>query len=252
MARRKIIAGNWKMNLGRQESIDLANGVSQLAPDASSVELLVFPATAWVASVYDAVRDSDLAVGGQNCHNQAKGAFTGEVSAAMLAEVCSYVMAGHSERRHVFNESDELIASKVRAILDVGLQAVLCVGETLSEREAGNAESVVEDQLRAGLASVEPEEVTRVVIAYEPVWAIGTGVSASAEDAQAMCKFVRGCVSGMFTKDGSNVPVLYGGSVTGDNARDLLGQADIDGGLVGGASLDVQSFRAIVQVSQSV
>ena len=248
----KIIAGNWKMNLSREGSVQLARDVSGIPHDPGTTTLLVFPATIWVAPVADAVAGTSIQVGGQNCHTEPKGTFTGEVSAGMLAEVCSYGMAGHSERRHVFGETDEQVAAKVRAILDANMTVVLCVGETLEEREAGAAESVVERQLASGLADVSESEVSRIVIAYEPVWAIGTGVSASPDDAQAMCGYVRSRLKSRFPADGASIPVLYGGSVTPENAKDLLGQVDIDGGLVGGASLNVQSFRAIVEASQSV
>ena len=249
MTRRKIIAGNWKMNLDRTGSVDLAGAVAQITHD-SSTEVLVFPATAWIVPVADALQGTDVKVGGQNCHFETRGAFTGEVSASMLAELCSYVLAGHSERRHVFGETDETVGKKVRAILDVGLSAVLCVGETLDERNAEDAESVVERQLKAGLGHVSATDLAQIVIAYEPVWAIGTGVSATPDDAQTMCRFVRLTMESMYGPEAGEVSVLYGGSVTADNAMDLLKQADIDGGLVGGASLDVQSFRAIVEASQ--
>ena len=251
-ARHKVIAGNWKMNLTRSESVALANEVASIDHDPHTTTLLVFPATAWIDPVAGAVSGTQLQVGGQNCHSEVKGAFTGEVSAVMLAEICSYAMAGHSERRHVFGETNEQIAAKARAILDAGLRLVLCVGETLDERQDEAAEKVVNEQLIKGLSAVTDNEVQRVIIAYEPVWAIGTGVSASPDDAQTMCKFVRERMSERFGSAGDAVPVLYGGSVTADNARELLGQMDIDGGLVGGASLNVQSFRAIVEASQSV
>lgn len=250
MTRRTIIAGNWKMNLGKAESIALARDVSGIECDRRHIEIIIFPATLWLAPVADAVAESGVLVGGQNCHSAVSGAFTGEVSAAMLADVCSHGLAGHSERRHVFGESDEFIAAKVRAILDANMTAVLCVGETLDERQAGDAERIVERQLREGLSQAAPHELVRVIVAYEPVWAIGTGVSATPEDAQAMCAFVRGRL-GAIDSAGVDCPVLYGGSVTPENARDLLGQADIDGALVGGASLNVQSFRAIVQASRN-
>lgn len=251
MTRGKIVAGNWKMNLGRQESIDLARGVAGIEVDGESTEIVVFPAMVWVDAVATALKDGgSVRVGAQNCHSEPKGAFTGEVSAPMLAEICTDVMAGHSERRHVFGETDEQIAAKVRAILDAGLRAVLCVGETIQEREAGQAEEVVGRQLKSGLASVHAGEVERIVIAYEPVWAIGTGVAATPEDAQAMCHFVRSTVQELLGQSGSSRPVLYGGSVTPDNAEELFSQPDIDGGLVGGASLNVESFRAIVEASQ--
>jgi triosephosphate isomerase (TIM) len=251
VTRRKIVAGNWKMNLDRRSSVELAVGVGDIRHD-SSTEVLVFPATAWIVPVADALEGTAVEVGGQNCHFESNGAFTGEVSAIMLAEVCSFVLAGHSERRHLFGESDEVVGKKVRAILDGGLSAVLCVGETLDERTANDAEAVVDRQLRSGLEHVDASDLARLVIAYEPVWAIGTGVSATPDDAQTMCRFVRRTLEAMFGTDANETPVLYGGSVTAESAADLFGQADIDGGLVGGASLDVQSFRAIVEASQSL
>jgi triosephosphate isomerase (TIM) len=250
--RKKIIAGNWKMNLSRSESLNLARGLADVDHDTDSTTMLVFPALAWVASVADAVAGSNVAVGGQNCYFEKAGAFTGEVSAGMLAEVCSYGLAGHSERRHVFGESNADVAAKVRAILDAGMTVVLCVGETIEEREAGTAEDVVGEQLAQGIQHVAEDEIERVVIAYEPVWAIGTGVSATPDDAQAMCQFVRARLADSWSEMADQVPVLYGGSVTADNALELFQQADIDGGLVGGASLNVQSFRAIVEASQRV
>lgn len=252
MSRTKIIAGNWKMNLDRTASVALARDVHNIEFDRDSTELLIFPATVWLAPVADAIQSDRVRLGGQNCYSEPKGAFTGEVSAGMLAEICTDVMAGHSERRHVFGESDELVGAKVRAILDAAMRAVLCVGETLEEREGGNAEAVVERQLHAGLSDVQADEIQNVVIAYEPVWAIGTGVAATAADAQAMCGFVRRTLSGLYGKRGTDRSILYGGSVTPENADELLGQSDIDGGLVGGASLNVQSFRAIVDASQRV
>lgn len=252
MSRDRIVAGNWKMNLDRESSVELARNVQNMDRDRKSSEVLIFPATIWLAPVAAAIDGAAVRLGGQNCHSEPKGAFTGEVSAAMLAEICTDTMAGHSERRHVFGESDDLVGAKVRAILDAGMRAVLCVGETLAEREAGEAETVVERQLRSGLTNVSDAEIINVVVAYEPVWAIGTGVAATASDAQGMCQFVRGVLRELCGEQGADRPVLYGGSVTPDNARELFSQADIDGGLVGGASLDVQSFRAIVDASESV
>lgn len=251
MSRTRIVAGNWKMNLDRASSVALARDVQNIERDPERTEVLIFPATVWLAPVAAALDGVSTRLGGQNCHSEPKGAFTGEVSAVMLAEICTDAMAGHSERRHVFGESDDVVGAKVRAILDAGMRAVLCVGETLEEREAGNAELVVERQLRSGLADVPAAEIGNVVIAYEPVWAIGTGVAATPTDAQAMCRFARSVLTKLYGESGTGRPVLYGGSVTPDNASELFGQADIDGGLVGGASLDVQSFRAIVAASES-
>lgn len=252
MSRTRIVAGNWKMNLDRESSVALARNVQNIDHAGQSTEVLIFPATIWLVPVASAIDGSAIRLGGQNCHSEPRGAFTGEVSATMLAEICTDAMAGHSERRHLFGESDEVVGAKVRAILDAGLRAVLCVGETLAEREGGDAETVVERQLRSGLTNVSGAEIQNIVIAYEPVWAIGTGVAATPADAQAMCRFARGVLRERYSAPGADRSVLYGGSVTPDNAEELFSQADIDGGLVGGASLDVQSFRAIVDASESV
>jgi triosephosphate isomerase len=241
-----LVAGNWKMNLDRREAVALAGALAGVARPSSPVEVAVFPPFPWIVPVRDIVANLHIAVGAQHCHTDVSGAFTGEVSAAMLADVCDYILAGHSERRHIFGESDEVVGAKVAAILATSAQPVLCVGETLDERKAGRAEEVVARQLDAGLASVEPGDVERLTVAYEPVWAIGTGVAATPDDAQAMCAFVRNWLVERFRSSGGDLRVLYGGSVSPDNAETLFGRDDIDGALVGGASLKADSFRAIV------
>lgn len=241
-----LVAGNWKMNLGQNEAVALAGAVAQGVAARDGVDVAIFPPFPWLVPARAALTGSAVLLGAQNCHQRASGAFTGEVSAAMLTPLCDLILAGHSERRHVFGESDELVGEKVAAILAAGVGAVLCVGETLPEREAGQAEAIVARQLAAGLANVASDSLSRVTIAYEPVWAIGTGVAATAADAQAMCATIRGWLRERFGSHGAERRILYGGSVTPDNAAELFGSADVDGGLVGGASLKADTFLAIV------
>jgi triosephosphate isomerase len=241
-----LVAGNWKMNLGRAEAVALAGALARDATPAANVEVAVCPPFPWLLPVRDALGNSGILVGAQNCHQLASGAFTGEVSAPMLAPLCDLILAGHSERRHVFGESDELVGEKVTAILAAGVRAVLCVGETLTERNAGEAHAVVTRQLTTGLDGTDSRALVRIVVAYEPVWAIGTGVAATADDAQTMCGAIREWLVQRYGPPGTDVQVLYGGSVTTDNAGELFSRPDVDGGLVGGASLKADSFARIV------
>ncbi len=251
MSRGYLVAGNWKMNLDRREAIALAGSLAGVAQPSGNVELAVFPPFPWIVPVRDIVANLHIAVGAQHCHTETFGAFTGEVSATMLADICEYILAGHSERRHVFGESDDMVGEKVSAILRTSSRPILCVGETLNERQSGKAEAVVARQLDAGLAGVDGGDVSRLTIAYEPVWAIGTGVAATANDAQQMCAFVRQWLSQRFGATGGDLRVLYGGSVSPDNAASLFSQVDIDGALVGGASLKADSFRAIARAARA-
>lgn len=247
MARRKLIAGNWKMNPGfLEEAVGLASAVASGASGVGeAVDLLVIPPAPFLVAVKQALGDGRVWLGGQNLSTESKGAFTGEVSGAMLRSVgASHVLCGHSERRQLFGESSELVGKKVRAALRDGLIPVLCVGETLAEREAGTTNAVVAAQLAGGLDGVSGE--AGVVIAYEPVWAIGTGKVASPEQAQDAHAFIRGWLGERWGEAGqAGTLVLYGGSVKADNARELLSQPDVDGALVGGASLDAKGFLAI-------
>lgn len=252
MSRKPIVAGNWKMNTTLDEARTLAEGIAARTADVDGVELAVFPPFPWLVPVRERLGDRDVQLGAQNCYIKESGAFTGEVSPWALAGVCQMILAGHSERRHIFGESDELVGQKVDATLSAGLTSVLCVGELLDERESGDAIAVVERQLAAGLANVTTDLLQRVVIAYEPVWAIGTGVAATPNDAQEMCAAIRQWMAGKFGDDGATVRVLYGGSVSPDNAAELFGQSDVDGGLVGGASLKADSFIAIAVAAATV
>ena len=254
--RTPLISGNWKMHLNHFEAIQTVQKLAYLlgTEDDLSVEVSVHPPFTDLRSVQTVIEADKLPIvlGAQHCHSEEKGAFTGEVSPAMLAKLnVAYVIAGHSERRELFGETDEVVNAKVRAILKHGMTPILCVGETLDEREADRAVDKVTGQVRAGLDKVSAEQVTGMVIAYEPIWAIGTGRTASAADAQAMCEVVRRTVAEVAGADaGAAVRVQYGGSVKPDNAVELMGQADIDGALVGGASLVPDDFAAIVQHTQ--
>jgi triosephosphate isomerase len=251
--RKKLISGNWKMHLNHFEAIQTVQKLSYLLKkdDYAAVDVTVHPPFTDLRSV-QTVLESDripVGLGAQHCHWEEKGAFTGEVSPAMLAKLnVSYVITGHSERRQIFGETDELVNQKVKAILKHGMTPILCCGETLEEREAGTTEERVSGQVRAGLRGVTAEQTAGLVIAYEPIWAIGTGRNATPDDAQAVCKAIRAVVAEEAGKDAATtVRVQYGGSVKGANAADLLGQPDIDGALVGGASLDPDDFARIVQ-----
>ncbi|HQZ88813.1 MAG TPA: triose-phosphate isomerase [Thermomicrobiales bacterium] len=252
MTRTKIVAGNWKMNTNLDEARALAVAIAGGAGAARGVDLAVFPPFPWIASVRDELGGSGVQVGAQNCYIQKSGAFTGEISPWSLVGVCQMILAGHSERRHVMGESDEFVGQKVDATLAAGLTSVLCVGELLGERQSGAALDVVTRQLGAGLAGVDTGHLDRLVIAYEPVWAIGTGVAATPDDAQEMCEAIRRWMTDRFDEAGDAIRVLYGGSVTPDNADELFRRPDVDGGLIGGASLKADAFLAIAVAAGAV
>lgn len=251
--RKPFVAGNWKMNTDCRSGVDLAkavvDGSSGLA--GSSVDVAVIPPFVYLSSVGQAVSSSGVALGAQDVYFEAKGAFTGEISAAMLKDVgCTYVLCGHSERRHVLGESDDLINKKLTASLSGGLLPILCVGELLEERDASQTEQVVERQTRAGLAGLSAEKVSAVTIAYEPVWAIGTGRTATREQAQEVHAFIRKLLAEMYDQSvAEEMRILYGGSVKADNAEELMGQEDVDGCLVGGASLKADDFVQIIEAA---
>ena len=252
-----LISGNWKMHHNHFEALATVQKLSYLLGDDldGKVEVSIHAPFTDLRSLQTAIQqdDMDIALGAQHCHWEEKGAFTGEVSPAMLAKLdVRYVIAGHSERREVFGESDEWVNNKVLAILRHGMVPILCCGETLEEREAGGTDDKVAGQVRAGLAGVSPEQVAGLVVAYEPIWAIGTGRTATAEDAQATCAVVRATVAEVAGRDAAAaVRIQYGGSVKPANAAELMGQPDIDGALVGGASLDADEFARIVRWSDS-
>ncbi|HTY77203.1 MAG TPA: triose-phosphate isomerase [Candidatus Bathyarchaeia archaeon] len=252
--RTPLVIGNWKMHGSIADARALAGAVRDGLKRLRGAEAAVCPPFTALAVVAEILAGSSIAWGGQNCHWEDKGAFTGEIAAAMLAELgCRYVLLGHSERRHIFRETDEEINRKVVAALRHGLVPVLCVGETEEERRQGLTFTVVEGQLRAGWAGLGADEIARGVLAYEPVWAIGTGLTATPAQAAEVHGYLRGLVSELGSKDvAQSFRILYGGSVKPDNAAELIQEPDIDGSLVGGASLQPQSFVAIVKQSASV
>jgi triosephosphate isomerase (TIM) len=254
MSKRKpLISGNWKMNLNHFEAIQTVQKLSYLLrkDDYDAADVTVHPPFTDLRSVQTVIESDRIPIGlgAQNCSWEEKGAFTGEVSPTMLAKLnVSYVISGHSERRQLFGESDDDVNRKVKAILKAGMTPIMCCGETLEQREAGATEEWVSGQVRAGLAGLKAEQVGGLVIAYEPIWAIGTGRNATPEDAQAVCQTVRSVVRDVAGDPAAqSVRIQYGGSVKGSNAGDLLSQPDIDGALVGGASLDPDDFARIVQ-----
>ncbi|HNS22490.1 MAG TPA: triose-phosphate isomerase [Sedimentisphaerales bacterium] len=251
--RKPFVAGNWKMNTDSRSSVELAQGVAKGASGLAGdkVNVAVIPPFVYLQSVVKAVSSTGVSVGSQDVYIEPKGAFTGEVSAAMLKDVgCTYVLCGHSERRHVLGESDELVGKKVTASIAGGLLPILCVGELLAERDAGQTEAVVARHLKTGLAGLSIDKMSAVTIAYEPVWAIGTGRTATPEQAQEVHVFVRKVLAEMFNqKLADEICVLYGGSANAGNAKDLMAQKDVDGLLVGGASLKVDDFVKIIQAA---
>ncbi len=249
--RTPFIAGNWKMYKTNPEAVELVRDLSSLLAGIKGVEVAVCPPFTSLSEVSRLLEEtgSYIALGAQNVYPRKEGAFTGEISPPMLKALgVTFVIVGHSERREILKEDDELVASKVRAVLDEGMTPILCVGETLGEREAGGALRKVEAQLEADLASVEKGEAEGVIVAYEPIWAIGTGKTATPEDAQEMNSFIRGRLATRFGETiAESMRILYGGSVKPENASDLMAMPDIDGALVGGASLKAQDFAAIVR-----
>lgn len=253
MARTPLISGNWKMHLNHFEALKLVQELSYLVSvdDIEVVDISVHPPFTDIRTVQTVLEADKLPfhLGAQHCHFEEKGAFTGEVAPSMLAKLnVSYVIVGHSERREVFGETDGMVNAKVKAVLANEMIPIMCCGETLQEREADGAVDKVAGQVKAGLAGLNAEQVGAMVIAYEPIWAIGTGKTASPEDAQTMCALVRSTVAEAFGSEAADsVRIQYGGSVKPANANELLTQPDIDGALVGGASLDADAFARIVQ-----
>ena len=248
MSRIPLIAGNWKLNLGPAEAGALGSALAQAAANRGDTEVAVFPTAISVPAVLAAVSGSGITVGVQEIHHQPSGAFTGTNSAVMAREVgCTWALIGHSERRQLFGETDDGVRKKVRAALDAGLLPMVCIGETLEQRDAGQVEAVVTRQLAGGLGTLAPDEVATITLAYEPVWAIGTGRTASPEQAQEVHATIRAWLRDRYPAYvADTVRVLYGGSVKPSNAAELLSCTDIDGALVGGASLKADSFAGII------
>ena len=245
-----IVAGNWKMNTSLEEARSLAEGVRELADKAPGVEVVLCPPAISLAAVRDAVSGSTVKIGAQNMHHEDSGAFTGEIAPTMLAGVCEYVILGHSERRQLFGETDDQVNLKVKAALKHGLKPILCVGETLEQRESGNASKVIASQVAAGLEGTASLDITALVVAYEPVWAIGTGQAATPEiAADIMGGAILQALSSLFGAAASDIPLLYGGSVNAGNIADFAAQVCIHGALVGGASLQAGSFMEIARLA---
>ena len=242
-----VIAGNWKLFKTIAESVALVNELKPLVANSHGVEIVVAPVFTALSRVYDAIQGSNIRLAAQDCYWEEEGAFTGEVAPKLLKDAgCSHVIIGHSERRQYFGETDLTVNKKTRAAIASGLNAIVCVGESLAERESEQTFSVIETQLKGGLAGFGAEDFSRIVIAYEPVWAIGTGKTASDAQAQEVHAFVRQLIARLFDQSVADaVRILYGGSVKPDNVKGLMAQPDIDGALVGGASLKAESFAAI-------
>jgi triosephosphate isomerase len=248
--RKPFVAGNWKMNKTIGEALELARALDAglVAGAAERVEVAVIPPFLAVPAVVDALSSSPIRVGAQNVYFEKSGAFTGEISASMLDDAgCELALVGHSERRHVLGETDQVVRKKLDALLEVGLEVILCVGEQIDEREAGETEKRLDIQIRAGLEGLDAGAMGRITVAYEPVWAIGTGKTATTDQAQEAHRFIRALIGELFDGSTANaVRIQYGGSVKPGNAAELLSQPDVDGALVGGAALTADSFLGII------
>ena len=247
--RKPIIAGNWKMYKDVAESMELANGIKREIYNVENVEIVISPTFVNLPNVCDMLTEANIGVAAQNCYWEDEGAFTGEISVPMIKKIgCKYVIIGHSERRKYFGETDETVNKKVKAVIDGGLIPIMCVGETLEEREAGKTMEVVETQITGGLKDLNEEFISPLIIAYEPVWAIGTGKTATREQAQEVHAMIRLLLKDMYSDSLSDgMRVLYGGSVKPDNIIELMEEKDIDGGLIGGASLKSEGFIDIIK-----
>ena len=250
--RKPFIAGNWKMNTDSHTSVSIAKSIASGSSEfAGRVHIAVIPPFVYISAVVKALNTSSIAVGAQDIYYEHNGAFTGEISPSMLKDIgCTYALCGHSERRHVIGETDELVNKKVTATIGGGLLPILCVGELLAERKASQTTEVVTRQIKNGLAGLSVEKVSAVTIAYEPVWAIGTGLTATPQQAQEVQALIRKLLGEMYgTQLAEDVRILYGGSAKPGNAADLMCQQDVDGLLVGGASLNADDFVAIIQAA---
>ena len=250
--RKVVIAGNWKMNKTRPEAKALIEELKPIAAKATCDVVICVPFTNLETAI-EATKGSNIKVGAQNCHFEKSGAFTGEISADMLAEIgVEYVVIGHSERRQYFGETDVTVNKRLKAALAAGLKVILCVGELLSEREQGITEEIVGMQTKIALSDVSDEELKNVIIAYEPVWAIGTGKTATAEQANEVCKYIRSVVADLYSMaDAVELVIQYGGSMNAKNAEELVNQPDVDGGLIGGASLKAADFGVILEAGSN-
>ena len=245
--RKAIIAGNWKMNKNRKEAAELINALKPIAADKTCGVIICVPFTN-LETALSLTEGTNIEVGAENVHFEKSGAFTGEISADMLTEMgVKYVIVGHSERRQYFGETDETVNKRTTAAIEAGMTVILCVGETLAERELGITEEVVAKQVKVALHGLTADQVKNIVIAYEPVWAIGTGKTATAEQAQEIHAFIRSLIAEKYGKEiADNCSILYGGSCKPSNAKELFANPDVDGGLIGGAALKVSDFKGII------
>lgn len=248
MKRERIVAGNWKMNLNAQEATLLAKQVAEATMDVNGTTVILFPSFPFLSLVYAEIANGRVAIGAQDCSSHEKGAYTGEVGAGMLSSLgCRYVLIGHSERRTYFNESSALLINKIRQVLQHKMRPVFCFGEKLEDRRSGQYFQVVKEQLLSVLSGFELNELQQFILAYEPVWAIGTGETATPQQAQEMHAFIRQVLSENYSVEfASGISILYGGSCNAQNAKELFACADVDGGLIGGASLKSADFSAIM------
>ena len=252
--RRLFIAGNWKMNLNRGQSLSLVQSLVESLRGVSDVDIAVCPPAVYLGELGKALHATNIGLGAQNVNSKSEGAYTGEISCSMLKDVgCRYVILGHSERRAIFGETDSMVNEKLHAVLAAGLTPIVCVGETLEQREAGQTQQVVRSQCIGSLAGLTEDQMLKTVLAYEPVWAIGTGKTASPAQAEEVHKDIRSLLETQFSVGtAQKIIVLYGGSVKADNAQELLSEPNIDGALVGGASLKQDSFEGIIKAATSV
>ena len=246
--RKKIIAGNWKMNNDLNESQNLVSGIISGLGNDDKCEVIVCPPFTSLTDVNSLIKDTQVKLGAQNMFYEDSGAYTGEISASMLKSVgCEFVILGHSERRTIFNETDEIINKKIKKAIKGELKVIFCIGETLSQREDGTTYDIIRLQVIKGLQDVPEQDIKNIIIAYEPIWAIGTGKTATPEQAQEVHSFIRNLIQDIYTKESAEGLIIqYGGSVKPDNAATLLSQSDIDGALVGGACLEADSFLSII------
>jgi len=249
--RKPLVAGNWKMNLLVDEAVALVKAIKPAVAGVSNVDIVVCPTAAALYAVGKELADSNIALGAQNCYPKANGAYTGELAPQMLLDVgCTWTILGHSERRQYFAESDDFLNEKLRFALASGLKVMFCIGESLEERQSGVMNDVLSRQVSKGLAGLSEADFDNISIAYEPIWAIGTGVTASPEQAEEAHAFVRGLVSGLFGEVvAERLRIQYGGSMKPDNAAELIAKPNVDGGLIGGASLKADAFAAIVKAA---
>ena len=252
--RRLFIAGNWKMNLNRGQSLSLVQSLVESLRGVSDVDIAVCPPAVYLGELGKALHATNIGLGAQNANSKSEGAYTGEISCSMLKDVgCRYVILGHSERRAIYGETDSMVNEKLHAVLAAGLTPIVCVGETLEQREAGQTQQVVRSQCIGSLAGLTEDQMLKTVLAYEPVWAIGTGKTASPAQAEEVHKDIRSLLETQFSVGtAQKIIVLYGGSVKADNAQELLSEPNIDGALVGGASLKQDSFEGIIKAATSV